>query len=99
MRKILIVLVLLVVMALTSCGMGWENFKKDFKSNVGGGLERVITVTNMYTGELVWEYEGVAYIDGQSSSGDVTVVYYSNGGAIKKADFLGALYGVQSFEK
>ena len=76
MRKILVVLVLLMVMTLASCGMGWENFKKDFKSNVGGGLERVITVTNMFTGEVIWEYEGVAYIRWQSSSGDVTVVYY-----------------------
>ncbi len=99
MRKILVVLVLLMVMTLASCGMGWENVKKDFKSNVGGGLERVITVTNMFTGEVIWEYEGVAYIDGESSSGDVTVVYYGQGGTIKKADFLGALYGVQSFEK
>ena len=99
MKKVIVVVVLLVIVSLTSCGMGWENFKKDYKSNFGGGLERVITVKNMYTGELVWEYEGVAYIDGESSSGDVTIVYYDNHGKIKKADFIGALYGVQSFEK
>jgi len=99
-RKNLIVLVLIVVMvSLTSCGMGWENFKKDVKSDLGGGLERTIIVRNMFTNEVIWEYDGLAYIDEESTSGDVTVVYRSPSGAIKKADFLGSFYGVQSFEK
>ncbi len=55
MRKNLIVLVLIVVMvSLTSCGMGWENFKKDVKSDLGGGLERTITVRNMFTNDVIW---------------------------------------------
>ena len=100
LRALLIVTMLsLILMLFTSCGMGWQNFKKDFKSDIGGGLSRLITVSNMLTSEVVWEYEGVAYIDDSSTSGDVTIVYYDKFGSIKKADFIGAIYGVQSFEK
>jgi hypothetical protein len=34
--------------------MGWENFKKDVKSDLGGGLERTITVRNMFTNDVIW---------------------------------------------
>lgn len=104
LRALLIVtmlslMLMFMLMLFTSCGMGWQNFKKDFKSDIGGGLSRSITVSNMLTSDVVWEYEGVAYIDDSSTSGDVTIVYYDKFGSIKKADFIGAIYGIQSFEK
>ena len=97
--KKLLVAVLLSVFLFTSCGMGWENWKKNVKSDLGGGLEREIVVSNMLTGETVWEYTGVAYIEGGSTAGDVTIVFYDDNNKTKKADFLGTFYGVHSIEE
>lgn len=93
-----VVLMVVLMMLLSSCGMSWQNWKKDFKSDLGGGLERTITVTNMLTGEEVWAHEGISYIKDDSGAGDVTIMYY-NGRDVKKADFLGTFYGVSSIEK
>lgn len=98
MKKVLIA-VLVSMMLLTSCGMGWENFKKDMKSDLGGGLKREIVVSNMLTGEVVWEYSGVSYISDESAAGDVTVVFYGKDNKIKKADFIGTFYGVHTIEE
>jgi hypothetical protein len=97
--KKLLVAVLLSVLLFTSCGMGWENWKKNVKSDFGGGLEREIVVSNMLTGETVWEYNGVAYIEGESTAGNITIVFYDKNNKTKKADFLGTFYGVHSIEE
>ena len=99
-RKLTVVVLLVSLLMLSSCGMGWQSMKKDFKSDLGGGLERTITVTNMVTGEEVWSHEGVSYIKDSSTAGDVTVMFYDGTSrAPKKADFLGTLYGVSAIEK
>lgn len=96
MKKICVILI--VVLLLTSCGAGWEQTKKSWKSDLGGGLYRKIEVTNQLTGEVVWTYEGKSYIDDASKSGDITVIYYDRTGSSKKADFIGQFYGVRSVE-
>lgn len=98
-RSFWVVAILIAVLSFTSCGMGWENFKKDFKSDIGGGLKRSIVVSNMLTGEIVWEYEGIAYIDDKSTAGDITIMYRNEFGEAKKADFIGNLFGVYTLEK
>lgn len=97
-KKVLVAIVLSMVILLTSCGMGWQNFKKDFKSDLGGGLDRTIVVSNMLTGEVIWEHSGVSYINDKSTSGDITVVYRDRNGASRKADFIGIFYGIHTFE-
>lgn len=86
-----------MVFALTSCS-SWEKFKKNWSSNMDGGLVRDIKVTNLLTGEAVWEYSGKSYIDGKSEVGDVTIIFYDEYGNTKKTDFIGQFYGVQSVE-
>ena len=97
MKKFIVLL--LVVLLFTSCGMGWEQAKKDLKSDFGGGIDRQITVMNLYTGEVVWEFSGIAYIDDNSSTGDFSVIFKDVNGKTKKADFIGLFYGIQSMEK
>lgn len=98
-KSLIVVLMLAALLMLSSCGMAWQEWKKDFKSDVGGGLPRDITVVNMYTDEVIWEYSGVAYIDSESTSGDITVIYRDQNGVVKKADFIGLFYGMHMFEK
>lgn len=97
MKRVLVVVVLSMLL-LSSCGMGWQNLKKDIKADIGGGLDRDIKVTNLFSGEEVWKYSGISYIKDSSSAGDVTIIYYDQG-KTKKADFIGLLYGVSSIEK
>ena len=93
-----VLLILIIVLLLTSCGAGWEQTKKSWKSDVGGGLYRKVTVTNQLTGETVWEYEGKSYISDNSEAGDITVIFYDERGESKKADFIGQFYGVRTIE-
>ena len=97
-RSIIIILTIVLTTVMVSCGASWEQTKKDFVSDLGGGLERKITVTNLFNGEVVWSYEGKSYIDDCSTVGDVTIIYYDSRGNSKKADFLGQFYGVESIE-
>ena len=97
MKKFIVLL--LVVLLFTSCGMGWEQAKKDLKSDLGGGIDREIAVMNLYTGEVVWEFSGIAYISDASETGDFSVIFRDENGSTKKADFIGLFYGIQSLEK
>ena len=93
----LIIVAVLLLILITSCGASWEQTKKDWKANVGGGLNRKIIVTNQLTNEIIWEHEGKSYIDSSSSPGDITIIYYE-GDESRKADFIGNFYGVSSIE-
>ena len=95
---IILIVVALILAMLTSCGASWEQTKKSWKSDLGGGLVRRIVVTNQITGEVVWEHEGKSYISDGSTAGDVTIVFYDEYGNSKKADFIGNFYGVSSVE-
>lgn len=97
MKKFIVLL--LVVLLFTSCGMGWEQAKKDLRSDIGGGIDREIAVMNLYTGEVVWEFSGIAYISAGSETGDFSVIFRDENGNTKKADFIGLFYGIQSLEK
>lgn len=73
-KKILsILLVGLFMFSATSCA-SWDRAVTDFKSDVGGGLERVI---NIYTadGKLMATYEGKIDIE----EGDSSVKFDLNG--------------------
>lgn len=73
-KKILsILLVVLMVLGATGCA-SWDRAKTDFKSEMSGGLERVI---NVYTadGELIATYEGKIDIE----EGDSSVKFDLNG--------------------
>lgn len=96
-RILMVFAAALMVFTLASCS-SWEKFKKNWSSNMDGGLIRNTKVINLLTGETVWEYDGRSYIDGKSEAGDVTIIFYDEYGNTKKADFIGQLYGVQSVE-
>ena len=100
MKKTIIVLMIAILVLTTfiSCGASWEQTKKSWKSDLGGGLVRKIVVSNQITGEVVWEHEGKSYISDGSTAGDVTIVFYDEFGNSKKADFIGNFYGVSSVE-
>lgn len=73
-KKILsILLVVLMVLSATGCA-SWDRATTDFKSEMSGGLERVI---NVYTadGELIATYEGKIDIE----EGDSSVKFDLNG--------------------
>jgi hypothetical protein len=89
---------IMVVALLSSCGMGWNQTVKNFKSDLGGGLEREIIVENTRTGQELWRYSGKAYIDDESFPGNITIVYWI-GNETKKYDAIGRDYGVRSVEK
>lgn len=98
MKKVfVIVLIVLMSSMVVSCAK-WEQIKKNWSSNASGGLNRHVKVTNMFTGDLVWENIGKSYIDGSSEPGDVAVIFYDEAGNSKKADFIGNFYGVESIE-
>lgn len=96
-RILMFSMAIVMIVALSSCS-SWEKFKKNWSSNMDGGLVRDTKVVNLLTGETVWEYDGKSYIDGKSEAGDVTIIFYDEYGNTKKADFIGQLYGVQSVE-
>lgn len=96
-KAFVIVLVFLMSFMMVSCAK-WEQIKKNWSSNASGGLNRYVRVTNMVTGDLVWENTGKSYIDGNSEPGDVAVIFYDEAGNSKKADFIGNFYGVESIE-
>ena len=97
-RSIIIILTIVLATVIVSCGASWEQTKKSWKSDLGGGLVRRIVVTNQITDEVVWEHEGKSYISEESTAGDVTIVFYDEYGNSKKADFIGNFYGVSSVE-
>lgn len=72
---------------------------KNIQSDFGGGLERTIKVKNSLTGELEWSFEGKAYIDGDSTAGDVTIVYVDINGNTKKYDAIGNFLQITSNER
>lgn len=97
-KKVFIILIIVLAsFALTSCS-SWEKFKKNWSSNMDGGLVRDVEVINLLTGETIWKYSGKSYIDGKSEAGDVTIIFYDEYGNTKKVDFIGQFYGVQSVE-
>lgn len=97
MKKV-IILGLAVAIMFSSCGMAYEQSVKNFKSDLGGGLDRKITVSNTRTGEVLFSFDGKAYIDDSSIPGNVTIVCTVDG-KTKKVDFIGMDYGVFSVEK
>lgn len=99
MKKfVVVIMVLIVIITLTSCGASWEQMKKNWKADIGGGLVRKVVVINMLDNSVIWEYEGKCYIADGSVVGDITIVYYNEFGESKKADFIGRFYGVSSVE-
>lgn len=58
MKKILLTGVLIIAtLLLAACGEDFERIKKDWDSNLNGGLNRTIEVYS-YTGEKIKEFEG-----------------------------------------
>ena len=92
MKKVLIVLVCVIL--LTSCS-GIDRWAKNIKSDMARGLNRYIEVTD-FNGNKVWEFEGYAYISGDSTIGDISVLVYE-GKETKKIDFIG-FYSLKSIE-
>lgn len=77
---------LILSLMLCSCGNSWEMSKKNYESNYGK-LSREITITNSFTGEVIWHFNGVTYIS-NSSEGDISILFYVDDKP-KKADFIG----------
>ena len=84
MKKILFTIICVIVasltMVLTSCA-SWERDLKSFKSDVAGGLERIIIVYDL-TGEEMARYEGkidLATEDGcvQFEYGGKRIIWYN----------------------
>lgn len=99
MKKIIIIVIsIAVLMSLTSCGARWEQAKKNFESAYSGGIERRISVYDCLTNEIIWSYEGKGYIDGNSTVGNVSIIYYINDNISKKVDFIGNTICVVSEE-
>ena len=87
-RKItLAVLVVLALVLLNSCGMGWKQTVKNFKSDLGGGIDRVISVENTYTGATIKTYDGKAYINDDAKPGNFAITYWTNG-STKTDDYI-----------
>lgn len=84
MRKLWGVIVLSLM--LCGCGNRWEMTKKNYESDYGK-LSREITITNSFTGEVIWHFDGVTFIT-NSSEGDISILFYVDGQP-KKADFIG----------
>lgn len=84
MKKMLFVLSLVLMMS--GCGKSWEMQKKNFESDYGE-LNREIIIRNSFTGQIIWQYEGVTYLR-NTSDGDISILFYENGHP-KKADFIG----------
>lgn len=93
-----VILICLVLLLFVSCSASWQKTIKNLKSDYSGGLMRTTTVTNMFTGEVVWSFTGKAYISDDSSVGDIAIIYYDSNGDAKKADFIGEFFGVKSLE-
>ncbi len=95
--KIVLLSVLSCVL-FVGCGEGWEQTKKNFHSNYSGGLYRKVVVENAWTKEIVWEYEGLCYMDGNSTPGNVTIVFRGSHGERLKCDFVGQFFLVSLIE-
>lgn len=93
MKKIVVIL-LACFLLLNSCS-GVDRWAKDVKSDISRGLYRHIEVADL-KGNIVWEFEGEAYISKDSSPGNLSVMIYE-GDEIKKVDFIG-LYSLKSVE-
>lgn len=89
MKKIIaIIAIVFIAFGFTGCNSCTQQFK-NLESDLAE-LERDIVVLNSFTGDTVFKYSGPCYIDGASSAGDITIIYRSNRGKSKKADFLGS---------
>lgn len=78
--------ILFCILMISGCGNSWEMTKKNYQSDYGE-LRREITIVNSFTGEIIWKYDGITYIQ-NSSEGDISILFYENGKP-KKADFIG----------
>lgn len=92
MKKVLITLVCTVL--FISCS-GVERWAKNVNSEMPSDFNRHIEVTD-FNGNKVWEFEGYAYISGESTMGDISILVYE-GKETKKVDFIG-FYNLKSIE-
>lgn len=78
---LMICMLVVVLTGCNSCSSSMKNFKSGF-----GGLNRVITVRNAFTNEILATYEGNCYISDYSTSGDVTIYFKDTD---RKVDWIG----------
>ncbi len=86
--------VVLILLLTVSCS-GIDRWVKNAQSDMSRGLNRYLEVTD-FNGNKVWEFEGYAYISGDSTIGDISILVYE-GKETKKIDFIG-FYNLKSIE-
>lgn len=87
MKKLYLAILAISMLFICGCGNGWELWKKDFKSDYAGGLEREY---NIYTinGQLIKTISGTSYWTHSNGTVVMDVTIY-NVKTNKKIDMVG----------
>ena len=97
MKKMIVLFILVTISILFSACNSCTKMSKNLESD-WGDLERVVTVTSIFTGDTLFHYDGPCYISEGSTGTDVRLIYYI-GKKAKKADFIGNGFNFVAIEK